>query len=95
MEGAILHVCCRSLEAANRFLQACRGAGWKHSGITGAGKRIIVEATTPERIDVPIAKDGVLFVPEKFIEYLVKEANKKLAKTREKMGRLEKAVKRL
>lgn len=92
MEGAILHVCCRTMEAANRFLQACRDAGWKHSGITGTEKRIIVEAMTPERVDVPISKDSVLFVPERFVEYLIKEANDKLRKTREKMGRLEQAI---
>ena len=92
MEGAILHVCCRDLVAANRFLQACKETGWKHSGITGTERRIIVEATTSERIDVPLSKDGVLFVSERFVAYLVKEANNKLRKTREKMARLEEAT---
>jgi len=92
MEGAILHVCCRSLDAAEAFLLACREGGWKHSGILTTGKRIVVEATTPERVDVPVAKDGELFVPEKFIGFLVKEANEKLVKTRDKMERLEKRL---
>ena len=92
MEGAIVHVCCRSLDAAEAFLLACREAGWKHSGILTTGKRIIIEATTPERVDVPVAKDGESFVPEKFIGFLVKEANEKLVKTREKMERLERRV---
>jgi tRNA wybutosine-synthesizing protein 3 len=88
MEGAILHVCCRDMDAANRFLQACKETGWKHSGITGTRGRIMIEATTSERMDVPIAKDAALFVPMKFIAFLVKEANEKLGKTREKMERL-------
>jgi len=88
MEGAILHVCCRNLDAADSFLKACKAAGWKHSGVTGTSPRIMVEATTSERMDVPIAKDGALFVPEKFVSFLVKEANRKLARTREKMARL-------
>ncbi|MBR9692531.1 hypothetical protein GOV07_01225 [Candidatus Woesearchaeota archaeon] len=91
MEGAILHVCCRDLDAADHFLKDCKAIGWKHSGITGTSPRIMVEAITSERIDVPIAKDNELFVDLKFLAYLVKEANKKLKKTRVKISRLEKA----
>ncbi len=94
MEGAILHVCCRTLDAADALLKRCKEAGWKHSGVTGTSPRIMVEATTSERIDVPIGKggsqkEGSLFVPEQFIDFLVQEANRKLKRTREKMARLE------
>ncbi len=88
-EGAILHVCCRSLEEADAFLKACKEAGWKHSGVTGTSPKIMVEAMTSERIEVPIASNGSLFVPEGFLRYLVREANRKLSRTREKMDRLE------
>ncbi len=91
MEGAILHVCARDMDAADRFLKLCKATGWKHSGVTGTSPRIMIEATTSERIDVPIAREGALFVPEKFIGFLVKEANDKLEKTRNKIERLEKA----
>ncbi len=92
MEGAILHVCCRDMDAADSFLKACKTSGWKHSGVTGTSPRIMVEATTSERMDVPIAKEGSLFVPERFLTFLTKEANAKLGKTREKMARLERAL---
>jgi tRNA wybutosine-synthesizing protein 3 len=91
MEGAILHVCAKDMDAANLFLQKCKESGWKHSGITGSTKRIIIEATTSERMDIPIAKDGVLLVPEKFVTFMVREANQKLSKTREKIKRLQEA----
>lgn len=94
MEGAIIHVCCRSMESADAFLKRCKEAGWKHSGITGTSPRIMVEATTSERMDVPVASDGALFVPAKFIGFLVKEANGKLRRTREKMARLERILRR-
>jgi len=90
MEGAILHVCAANLDAADQFLKQCKAAGWKHSGVTGTSPRIMIEATTSERIDVPVAKDDSLFVPEKFIAYLMKEANRKLERTRKKIKRLEK-----
>ncbi len=97
MEGAILHVCCRDMDVAETFLRLCKETGWKHSGIMSSGSsttgRIIIESTTSERMDVPVAKDDELFVPEKFVGFLVKEANEKLLRTREKMNRLEKAVK--
>lgn len=96
LEGAILHICCRTLESAEIFLRLCKESGWKHSGIINSFKslsgRIIIEATTSERMDVPIAKEHELFVPKRFIGFLVKEANAKLLRTREKMARLEKAV---
>lgn len=91
MEGAILHICARTMEAANLFLQKCKESGWKHSGITGSKKRIIIEATTSERMDIPIAKEGELLIPKKFVAFMVREANQKLSKTREKMERLRKA----
>lgn len=92
MEGAILHVCARDMDTANSFLQKCKEAGWKHSGITSTAKRIMIEATTSERMDVPIAKEGRLFVQKEFIAYLVKEANKKLKRTQEKINRLERLL---
>jgi len=98
MEGAILHVCCRDMTAAEQFLRLCKETGWKHSGIMSSSSsttgRIIIESTTSERMDVPIAKDNELFVPLKFVEFLVKEANDKLLRTREKMNRLEKAIRK-
>lgn len=92
MEGAIFHIACRDLEAANELLKTCKASGWKHSGVTGTEPKIIVEATTSERIDVPIAKNGALFVPEGFIAHLVQEANKKLDATARKRERLRHAL---
>lgn len=92
MEGAILHVACRDVATADAFLKLCKAAGWKHSGLTGTSPKVMIEAATSERLDVPIGKEGALFVPDSFIAFLVREANKKLARTREKMERLEQLV---
>ncbi len=88
MEGAIFHIACRDLAAADALLKTCKAAGWKHSGVTGTSPKILIEATTSERIDVPIAKDGERFVPEGFIDYLIAEANRKLEATAKKRARL-------
>lgn len=90
MEGAILHVCASSLEAANDFLQLCRVAGWKHSGITGISPRIMIEAITSERIDAPLSVRGKLITET--LSPCVDIANKKLERTRKKILKLQEAV---
>lgn len=92
-EGAIFHVVARNEEIANQFLQMAREAGFKHSGLLATKKRYIIEIFDAERLEVPIVIDDQLIVPETFIEYLVREANKKLLVTHERILRLKEKIK--
>jgi len=92
VEGSILHIQCANMEAANKLLIVMHESGWKHSGILTISKRIIVEGSTPDRMDVPIAVNKELLVSEDYIEFLIEECNKKLSRSRELIDRLKEKI---
>jgi len=94
-EAPIFHIACRTLEHAKQLLELCRDVGCKHSGIIGYSKRFIVEVIFNPKMDVPIAKEGELFVEEKFLKFLVKQANDKFRKNQKTLKKFEEAAKNL
>lgn len=92
-EGVIIHICARDVESAMEFVKLCKLAGFKRSGIFSmTQKRIIVEALTPEHINVPIYDNGQL-VTDDYIDYLTKEGNKKLKQARKRAEKLRELIK--
>jgi tRNA wybutosine-synthesizing protein 3 len=91
-EGLILHVNCRTLDHATKFLQVVRDFGLKRSGIISIGKKIIIEMLDSEKVEALVTKDGELIVDERYIALLVDEANKKLLDTHKKIDALEKII---
>ncbi len=77
-EPLILHVCAASVEDAEQFLDLARQVGFKRGGITSAKKRVMMEIAGVDRLDVPLAFDQQLFADEKYLGFLIDEANKKL-----------------
>ena len=57
LEGMILHVACRDLEAANVLLDKARKY-YKKSSILSASNKIIVELRGSEIVEMPLYKDG-------------------------------------
>lgn len=95
-EAPIFHIACRTNEHAKKLLELCRDLGFKHSGIIGTSeKRIIVEIIFNNKMDVPIASQGELFVDERFIKFLVRQANNKFKKNQKLLKRFEKELKNL
>ena len=84
----ILHVACSDLESAQKLITKGKDSGWKHSGIMG-GKRNMVELHSTEKMSFPIMKEGKILVDDNFLKIVVKEANGKLERTWEKVGKLE------
>ncbi|MGV8152154.1 MAG: tRNA-wybutosine modification methyltransferase TYW3 [Candidatus Nanoarchaeia archaeon] len=87
----ILHVACLNFDDAQEIVNKAKLAGWKRSGIMG-GKRNMVELHSTESISFPIIENGKLLVDDNFLKLIVKEANKKLERTWEKINRLEKMM---
>jgi tRNA wybutosine-synthesizing protein 3 len=84
-EAVIVHVCCKSLEAAERLLQAANKAGLKHSGVISLTRRIVVEIIGPDMLETIICRDGKVVVPEEYLKLLVSEANSKLEQNRRRI----------
>jgi len=87
----ILHVACESLKDAQEIVNKAKLAGWKRSGIMG-GKRNMVELHSTESISFPIIENNKVLVDDDFLKLIIKEANKKLGRTWEKIKRLERMI---
>lgn len=87
-EPAILHVCCRTIDDAHVLVDKARFCGFKRTGIQSARKKINVEIGSSEIINAIIAQDGKLLITEEYLKVLIKEANKKMEKNKEKVDRL-------
>jgi tRNA wybutosine-synthesizing protein 3 len=92
-EAMILHVCCRTIEAANSILNIAREHGFKRSGIIAMNRRIIVEILSQEKVDTIIGINGKIVVNDKYLKLLIKIANSKLELNIKKIKNLEKEKK--
>jgi len=84
-EPLIMHICCKTLEDAKRLLEKARKI-FKRAGIIAVNKKIIIEIIGTGFIDTIIA-DGKLIVSDEHLKVLVKEANKKLEKSKKDIDR--------
>ncbi len=91
-DPCILHVACRNLEDAQRLHDTAKEAGWKRSGIIASEKRFIVELNGTERLEFPIIDDGKILADGNLLKVVLKEANKKLKESWNKIERLEKEI---
>lgn len=94
-ETPIFHVACRTDADAKKLLELCRNLGFKHSGIIGASRRVMVEIYFNNKMDVPISGGGVLFVNEKFVKFLLKKANARFKKNQKLLKKFEKGINKL
>ncbi|USS39888.1 hypothetical protein NF865_05810 [Thermococcus aggregans] len=96
VRSPILHVSARTLEDAVRFLNLAIGVGFKYSNIKSVShKKLLVEIRSTERMDVPLGKDGELWVSTDYLEKIVKMANLQLRRAKEKLRRLENEIEKL
>ena len=91
-EPVILHVCCKTLEDSEKLLNKSRICGWKNSGIMSLQGRIVLELRSTEHLALPIIEDGRILVDDNFLKILVKEGNKRLLRTWEKIKKLQEAI---
>lgn len=91
-EPCILHATCSTLEKAQELLDRAKLAGWKKTGIIASKSRYVCELLSTEKIEMPIASKGKILVDGKFLRILIREANRKLARTWEKIKKLEKII---
>ena len=77
----ILHVSCRSVDAANALLKTKSAAGMKRGGIFSiADNRVQIEFEGTYRMSLPVKKDGGLLVDKDYFSLLIEQANEKFEK---------------
>ncbi|MBT3691496.1 hypothetical protein HOD75_02975 [archaeon] len=86
--SCILHVACKSVEDADELVKKAKLSGWKHSGIMGIGKRIMIELHSTENISFPIISNGKVLVDDNFLKIVIDEANEKLERVWNKIDKL-------
>jgi tRNA(Phe) wybutosine-synthesizing methylase Tyw3 len=77
-EPFILALECCTPEAAQLLVSCALSSGFRESGITSMGRRNIVGVRCSIRMEVPIAEDGELLIPEEYLRFLTALANKKM-----------------
>ncbi len=79
VEGFIMHIACRNLEATNRLLEIARRV-FKKSCLLSASSKFIVEVRGSEFIEMPLYHDGkILFSGEvKWLQGIVNEKFRKI-----------------
>jgi len=83
----ILHVACRDLVCANDLMKIANNSGFRRCGIISLS-RFVVEITSFERLEAPLAFKGRVVVDREYIDILTKFANEKLLRGKEKLERL-------
>ena len=91
-EPVILHVACISIESAQKMLDKAKFVGWKNSGIMASNERVVLEMRSTEKLELPIMNKGKILVDDNYLRLLIKEANRRLDRTWEKINKLGRLV---
>jgi len=94
-EGAILHVCCKTISDADRFVNLARNSGFKRTGIISAGETPVVEIISSEQMSTPVIADGKIITSDDYLKVLISEANHKMQINIEKLRKLEDKLRNL
>ncbi|MEM1521482.1 MAG: hypothetical protein QXG48_01075 [Thermofilaceae archaeon] len=92
VQGPILHVACRSLDAARLLIAAARAAGLKHSGIMSIEGSVMVELIASDRIEAPLRLGGKPVLRDEALIDFVERANEVLLRAKGKLSRLKEAL---
>jgi tRNA wybutosine-synthesizing protein 3 len=94
-ESTILHICAKTIDAAENLIDLAREVGFKRAGYFSIKKRIIVEIFGTEKIETLIADKEKLIVSETYISRLITEANKKLKKNHKRIRKYQSLLKNI
>jgi tRNA wybutosine-synthesizing protein 3 len=81
-EGFIVHVCCKTLEDANKLLAVARESGLKRAAIISAEDRIVVEIVATSQMET-LACKGKVLVDRAYVSEWISEAASRLKKNYE------------
>ncbi|MAE13436.1 hypothetical protein CMO92_02625 [Candidatus Woesearchaeota archaeon] len=90
-ESVILHICAKTLEAAQQIVDKARENGFRRSGIFSTRKKINIELISAEQLSTPVF-DKQKLITDDYLSYLIDHANKKQKKSWDAIERLTNAV---
>jgi len=90
--SCILHVACKTIDDALELVRKAKLAGWKRSGVMSGGRRFVVELHSTESMSFLIMNKGKILVDDGYLKLVVKEANRKLERTWEKIKGFEREI---
>ncbi len=91
-EPCALNVVCRSFEDAVDLIDSARNAGWKKVGLISFKKRFVIGLNSTERLEFPVIDKGNILVDSDFLKLIVKDSNKKLKMSWDKIKKLENVI---
>jgi tRNA wybutosine-synthesizing protein 3 len=83
-EPLIIAVECKDLSSAQSMVSIAISSGFRESGITSAGKRVIVAIRCSIRLEVPLGTSETVMVSPEYVRYLVGVANEKMEANRKR-----------
>jgi len=88
----IMHVRARDLKNAHSLIQLAREVGLKRGGVISLEEKPLVEIQGVDEIATIIAKNGKLIIDDDYLNTLIDQANKKMAKNSERSNRLRELI---
>ncbi|MCD4739749.1 hypothetical protein K8R43_01000 [archaeon] len=86
-DSLILHISCKNIETATKFLRVKANAGLKRGGVFSiAPERIQIELEGTYKLGLPVKKKEIL-IDESYFRLIIEEANKRMEKTAESWER--------
>lgn len=93
-EPFIMHVQCRTVEAAQRLLQTAMASGFRESGLSAGKKTMVAVRTTAGLLEIPLIACGRLLVSEEYLRYVLEVANDKFTTNERRTERFFAAVRK-
>ena len=93
-QSPVIHVGAKSVSSADKLLKIAVSSGLKNSGFKSAGKKVVVEICSTERLDAPVGRDGRFFCNEEYFSLLIEIANNIIEKSYFKLQRFENELKK-
>ncbi len=90
----IIHVACEDLRSAERLMAVANNSGMRRCGLISL-KHNVVEITTLERLEAPVAVNGDVVVGVEGLRVMVEFANRKLERSKEKLRRFYRSLQEL
>ena len=92
-EPCIIHIATTNLEQAQKLHDLGKLAGWKKNGIIASSSRFVVELSGTDKLEFPIVNQSKFLVDDNFLNLIIKESNKRLDKSWEKIEKLNNLLK--